>query len=117
VKERLSLRDPAYAELVEKVVELDRERRNYIREIEELRSKRNYKSKEIGRLKKEGKDTADLEEEVKNIKLKIDELEGKLERVNEALRSLILRIPNIPQRLEDGVNRKNSLLIPNLIGR
>jgi len=96
VKERLSLRDPAYAELVEKVVELDRERRNYIREIEELRSKRNYKSKEIGRLKKEGKDTADLEEEVKNIKLKIDELEGKLERVNEALRSLILRIPNIP---------------------
>ncbi len=96
VKERLSLRDPSYTELIDRVVELDRDRRNYIKEIEELRNKRNSKSKEIGKLKREGKDTSELEEEVKNIKLKIEELEDKLEKVNTDLKSLILRIPNIP---------------------
>ena len=96
VKERLSLRDPSYVNLVDEILERDRERRNLIREIEELRNKRNVKSKEIGRLKREGKDTSGLEEEVKNIKLKIEELEDKLEKVNTELKSLILRVPNIP---------------------
>lgn len=96
VRERLSTRDKAYAELVDKALELDRERRAILKEIERLRAERNAKSKEIGRLKKEGKDTSELEAEVKNLRESIEKYEVELSEVETKLREVMLSIPNLP---------------------
>ncbi|QID32984.1 serine--tRNA ligase [Pampinifervens florentissimum] len=96
VKERLSTRDKAYAELVDRVLELDRERRAILKEIERLRAERNAKSKEIGKLKKEGKDTSELESEVKNLRESIEKYEVELFEVETKLREVMLSIPNLP---------------------
>ncbi len=96
VRERLSTRDKAYAELVDKALELDRERRAILKEIERLRAERNAKSKEIGKLKKEGKDTSELEAEVKNLRESIEKYEVELSEVETKLREVMLSIPNLP---------------------
>ena len=96
VKERLSTRDRDLPKLVDEVLDLDRRRREILVELEGLRAERNRKSKEIGLLKREGKDTSSLEREVKNLKDKIEDLEGNLRKVQEDLRKVMLRIPNLP---------------------
>ncbi|WPM32303.1 serine--tRNA ligase [Hydrogenobacter sp. T-2] len=96
VRERLSTRDKAYAELVDRALELDRERRAILKEIERLRAERNAKSKEIGKLKKEGKDTAELEAEVKNLRESIEKYEVELFELETKLREVMLSIPNLP---------------------
>ncbi len=96
VKERLATRDEGLKDLVDKVLELDRERRAILKELESLRANRNIKSKEIGLLKKDGKDTSLLEEEVRKIRENIENYEEKLNLLESQLRDLMLRIPNLP---------------------
>lgn len=96
VKERLSTRDKSFVELIDKVLELDLKRREVIRELESLRAERNSKSKEIGILKKQGKDTKPIEEEVRALKEKIEVYENELSQVEGELKDIMLRIPNLP---------------------
>ncbi len=96
VKERLATRDRSLVDLVDRVIEIDERRRAMITRVETLRAERNRKSKEIGKLRREGKDTSALEEEVRRIKEEIDRIEDDLTKVKEELRSLMLRIPNLP---------------------
>ncbi|MEW6656310.1 MAG: serine--tRNA ligase [Aquificota bacterium] len=98
VRERLRTRDEGLDSLVDRVLELDSERRSILKELERLRAERNSKSKEIGLLKKKGEDTSSLEEEVKKIKESIEAYEEKLASVEEKLRDLMLRIPNLPHK-------------------
>ncbi len=60
VKERLSTRDPSFTSMVDKVLEIDEERRQIIKQIEHLRSERNEKSKLFPIYKKEGKDVSEI---------------------------------------------------------
>ncbi len=96
VKERLSTRNKTYPQLVDRVLELDAERRSILKELERLRAERNTKSKEIGRLKREGADTRHLEKEVKDLKESIEEYEGRLSEVEGQLWEVMLTIPNLP---------------------
>ncbi len=96
VKERLSTRDKELPTLIDQILDLDKKRRTILTELERLRSERNSKSKEIGLLRREGKDTKDIEAQVKALKEKIDQLEEQLREVEEDLRSLMLRVPNLP---------------------
>jgi seryl-tRNA synthetase len=83
-------------ELVDRWVELDRERRTAVGEIEELKRRRNEASKEIGRLKKEGSDAAVLIAEVGELKGRLGKLEGRLAELDRELESVALAIPNTP---------------------
>ncbi|HIP42861.1 MAG TPA: serine--tRNA ligase [Aquifex aeolicus] len=96
VKERLSTRDKELVKLVDKVLELDKKRREIIKELERLRNERNKLSKEIGILKREGKDTTEIQNKVKGLKGEIEKLEEELRKVEKKLESTILWIPNIP---------------------
>ena len=96
VKDRLRTRGEEYVSVVDNVLLLDERRRNLIREIEILRAQRNEKSKLIGLLKRESKDTHHLEMEVKEIKEKIDSLDLQLSQVERDLRNVILSLPNLP---------------------
>jgi seryl-tRNA synthetase len=98
VKERLRLRREDYPRLVDEALRLDEERRSILRELEALRAERNALSKEIGRRKSKGEQTAELEGKVKEIKEKIEGLEAQLSKVEEQLKKVMLSIPNIPHQ-------------------
>jgi seryl-tRNA synthetase len=98
IKELLSRRDKAYAELVDELLAVDGERRVLISEVENLKSERNRLSKEIGKLFKEGKkeEALNLKSKVEEISDRIVQLEKELSQIEEKFNSLILSIPNPP---------------------
>lgn len=90
---------------LEQFKELDAKRRELIGQVEELKSKQNADSKEIPKLKKEGKDTTALMAEMKELSTKIKELDTKVTEVDDALTAFMYTIPNTPNALvPDGVD-------------
>ena len=81
---------------LERVKELDAERRSVLAEVEALKNKQNTASREVPKLKKEGKDTSALFAEMKELSNKIKEMDGKVAEVEEQLRDTLLGVPNTP---------------------
>ncbi|MDR1169028.1 MAG: serine--tRNA ligase [Heliobacteriaceae bacterium] len=81
---------------VDEVLKIDTERRKIQTQADELRSKRKNDSQKIGELKKKGENTNEIQELVKKLGNDIKELEEKEAQLDEAQRSLLLNIPNIP---------------------
>ncbi len=77
-------------------INLDKERRDIIQEVESLRAKRNQFSDLIARKKKNKEDAATEILEMREVSARIKELEANLEVKEEALRQLLMEIPNIP---------------------
>ena len=78
---------------IEKPQELDLERRNIIVELDNLRAQRNETSKIIGSSKEK---SPDLIADMKNVGIRIKELEIKLKDLDGELKDILLNIPNIP---------------------
>ena len=78
---------------IEKPRELDLERRNIIVELDNLRAQRNETSKIIGSSKEK---SPDLIADMKNVGIRIKELEIKLKDLEGELKDILLNIPNIP---------------------
>jgi seryl-tRNA synthetase len=83
--------------LVDEVYDLDIEYRKCKTEADELRSKKNKLSDEIGLLMREGKKEIALKnkEEVKKYQDKITKLEEKEEKLSEDIKTKMMVIPNI----------------------
>lgn len=94
VKEALKKRD-VHVDM-DRVIQLDEERRKILTEVEERKNQRNTYSKQIGQLKREGKDSSEVMAKVENLGDGIKELDEKLRGVDEELDGLMLMIPNIP---------------------
>ncbi len=77
-------------------INLDKERREIIQEVESLRAKRNQFSDLIARKKKNKEDPVAEIFEMRKVSARIKELEANLEVKEEALRQLLMEIPNIP---------------------
>lgn len=84
---------------LEQFKDIDAKRRELIGQVEELKSKQNADSKEIPKLKKEGKDTTALMAEMKELSAKIKELDAQVSEVDDALTSFMYTIPNTPNAL------------------
>ncbi len=84
-------------ELVDKVIELDAENRSIKTEVEALRAERNRSSKLIGGLMAQGKKDEANEMKAKTAELgvKIDELSARETAVEDEIRDIMMRIPNI----------------------
>lgn len=76
--------------------ELDEKRRALLAEVEQLKSKQNAASKEVPKLKKEGKDTTALFAEMKELSAEIKTLDAEVSEVEAELRDTLLSIPNTP---------------------
>ena len=75
---------------------LDDKRRALLQEVEVMKAEQNRVSKLIPQLKKEGKDTADLMAEMKELSAKIKEVDTQVAESDKALNDYMLTLPNIP---------------------
>lgn len=82
---------------VDRIIALDRERRNLLQEAEELKYKRNQASGEIGRLKKSGEDIFAAVRDMKMVAEKIHLFDGMIRKLSDGLNELLIRVPNLPQ--------------------
>lgn len=84
-------------ELVDKVIELDKENRDIKQEVEALRAKRNKISKQIGALMGQGK-REEAEEVKKQVAVdgsRIEALSAREKEVEEEIKKIMMVIPNI----------------------
>lgn len=99
VREKLSTRnfDPAS---LEGFKNLDAERRENIRQRDELNAASNRLSKEVGALMREGKkeEAESKKAESRQIGEKIKEFEDALALLEEGFRSILTRVPNLPHQ-------------------
>ena len=75
---------------------LDTKRRGILQEVELLKQEQNSVSKEIPIMKREGKDTTKIFEDMKILSSKIKEFDADLRETQEALNQVMLSIPNMP---------------------
>ena len=84
-------------ELVDKVIELDKENREIKQEVEALRAERNKTSKQIGALMAQGKrdEAEEVKKQVAASGARIDELSAREKEVEEEIKKIMMVIPNI----------------------
>jgi seryl-tRNA synthetase len=81
---------------LDEFMRFSQEKKECLREAENLRFEQNKASKHIGQMKKEGKDASSFISEMKKVSEKIKLLEENLKEIEEELIKVLLTIPNIP---------------------
>ncbi len=81
---------------INEFIDIDSKRREALSEVEGLRNKRKTVSMEIGKLKKNKKNADDLMAEMKQVGVRVKELEADLVTIQEDLQDIVMSIPNIP---------------------
>jgi seryl-tRNA synthetase len=121
VLERLALKHFSEPGLVDKVIELDDQRKSLLTASEVLLARRNAASKEIGGLMATGKkeDAERLKVEVGRLKEELDEVSAKLVVAEKELMDTLVKLPNLPSEQvpvgrtpEDNVNIREGGEIP-----
>jgi seryl-tRNA synthetase len=77
---------------------MDEERRNILKEAEDLRNRRNTVSEQIGRLKKQRQEATDLLDEMRSVSDRIKQMDEKLKILDEKIKTFLLNVPNIPHK-------------------
>lgn len=75
---------------------LDEARRQLLREVEELKYRRNAASDDIARIKKERGDASDRIEEMREVSQRIKTLDQQLASIQEQFDEILLLLPNMP---------------------
>ena len=88
----------AHAEAaLDKLLELDRTRRELLVGVEERRSLRNQVSEEIAKLKRDKQDASDKIEAMREVGEQIKQIEAQLKDVEPALEEELLQVPNLAE--------------------
>ncbi len=114
INELLKRRNPELS--IDKVLEIDVERRKTQTEADELRSLRKNESQKIGELKKQGQNTDKVQEEVRVIGEKIKVLEEKETELDTKQRDLLLNIPNTPCETAPIGNSEEANVVKKTVG-
>jgi seryl-tRNA synthetase len=94
VQNRLATRGQSVS--LDEFVRASREKRDVLRDVEELRAKKNKASEEISRMKKEGADASARIVEMRTVGDEIAGLEERLKALDESIRTILLNVPNVP---------------------
>ncbi|MBI3312606.1 MAG: serine--tRNA ligase [Candidatus Omnitrophica bacterium] len=81
---------------LDELLRLDREKRTLLKEVEDLKAKRNRANDEIARLKKSGSPADTIISELKIKKQKIKEIDDKVGELSLYIDNVLYIIPNIP---------------------
>lgn len=100
--------DPATDALLDRIVALDRNRRELLVRAESLKAERNAASEEVARLKKAKEDATELLARLKASGEEVKALDAELRAVDEALDAELLSVPNfLHESVPDGPAEKN----------
>ena len=75
---------------------LDSERRAAVTESEQLKAQRNASSQEIAKLKREGVDTAEAQQRVRDMAERMAGLDERVKELDEKFRLMLASVPNTP---------------------
>lgn len=92
--EMLASRNNAFP--LDRYIKLDEDRRNLLLKVEKLKERRNSGSKEVGIKKKNGENTDELQEAIRQLGDEISKLDGEVADIQKELDELALSIPNRP---------------------
>lgn len=81
---------------LDKVLELDKARREKLVEVEKMKAEQNKVSKQVPLLKKEGKDVTEILQKMKELAEKVKVLDGQVKEIDEKIEEELLNIPNTP---------------------
>jgi len=96
---------------VEKIVELDNERRKILAEVEELKHKRNDASAQIAAKKKKNEDASEIISQMQSVSTKIKELDEKVDFVVKERDEIMAKVPNIPhESVPRGESEKDNVV-------
>lgn len=100
-KQRLSKRNPAYAETVTRVLEIDEQARLARQEMENNQSEANKLAKQIGELMKTGRkeEAEQLKSQTAQLKADAKSLEEKVKLIEEQLFNTLVTLPNTPHQI------------------
>ncbi|MGI6075139.1 MAG: serine--tRNA ligase [Pyramidobacter sp.] len=94
VKAYLKARNNAFD--VDKVLDLDAEKKKILASVEALKAKRNAGSKEVGKIRAAGGDAEAMMKEMKELGEQIKTDDARVAEIDEELQTLMLQIPNRP---------------------
>ncbi len=77
--------------------DLDKRRRQCVTESEQLKAARNQATVEIGKLRKEGVDTAEKQQAVRAMGDRMAALDAQAAKLDDEFRDVLSRVPNVPQ--------------------
>jgi seryl-tRNA synthetase len=83
-------------EAIERLINLDEERRGLIGEGDALKAHRNAASKEIGERKRRGEDASELLAEMSEVSERVRTLDARLREIETGIEAALLRLPNLP---------------------
>ena len=105
-------RDGEKLEEFEHLLKLDERIRELKKRIQDLRTQRNRFSREIGELKKSGKDDSGLVKKVNDVNEKIGATESETALVEQELRKIQMSIPNIlHESVPYGVGEEDNVVV------
>jgi len=97
--------------VIDRAVELDRDRRLTIQAVEERKAARNASTQEVARRKKAGQDAADLIAQGRALGEEIARLERELASSEAELQSILLEVPNVTlPEVPEGGEEANSVV-------
>ena len=109
-KEGLAKRNFSHPELIDQLLEIDQNRRALQAQLDEVLSKSNQLSNEIGILFKSGKkvEANNLKVETSNLKTVTKDLYEQIHKIEADLMSLRTQIPNIPEDIVPSGNNDDN---------
>ena len=108
VKARLKAKEVDCDAAVDRILELDAERRELIFKTENAKSEQNKATKQIPAMKKAGEDTSAVFARMNELKEAIKSFDAELKAVDDEYRALMLSLPNLPDRdLKPGGKENN----------
>ena len=80
---------------VDHLLDLDKQRRELVFNVEQMKNKQNTISKQIPQFKKEGKDTTEIFAEMKELSDEIKMIDDQVRVIDEEIETIMYTIPNI----------------------
>jgi len=97
VEEKLRARGMDPATVLGDFATIDRERREAITQVENLKAQRNKLTEEIARLRKSGADASAQTEQTRTLKTQVESLEATAAAADLRMTSILESVPNLPQ--------------------
>lgn len=96
IKEELKKRNADYSDTIDEIIEIDKKRRELSTITDGKKNEQKTVSKQIPILKKEGKDTAEIMEQMKQLAEEVKANAAQISVIEHRQRDLILTLPNLP---------------------